>query len=206
MGRIITLSDYEFTLCKLFSEESAKTQQAIEFGNREDAERSIREIARDNMIGKMAEAGVSRMLYLDFGKQFHVNYDIYPRGDCDDYDIVVNGWKLDIKSTRKGHYLMFETRKMAFRASSGTMPDVIVMCRTPWDEEKDQPSGKTVDIVGCVSAYKLSRIENVVRKGDCIPGTDCRTQAENYAMAFEQLSDFHNAVEFMLNNKRTDGG
>lgn len=203
MGKTIQLSDYEYTLCELFSKESAKTQQPIEFGQKETLERSIEEIARDNMIGKMAEVAVSKVLRVDFGKKFPVNYDVYQRGECDDYDIVINQWKLDIKSTRKGHWLLFETKKARFRAETGTLPDVIVMCRTPWDLAANRPASKSVEIVGCVSMERLVNSANVIRKGECIPGTRCQLQADNYAVEFERLSDFNSAAEYMFSHQRS---
>ena len=63
----VLLSDYQMQICKLFSVWSAKTQQQIEFGDPRTKPRSVNEIARDNMIGKMAEAAVCNMSAQEWG-------------------------------------------------------------------------------------------------------------------------------------------
>ena len=62
MSKIITLSSFEMKQCRDFSLESAESQQPIEFGQHDTKPRSKKEIARDNLIGKMAEVGVAKML------------------------------------------------------------------------------------------------------------------------------------------------
>ena len=199
-GVTVTLTEYEYALCDLFSKESAKTQQAVEFGQKRTKPRSVEEIARDTMIGKMAEAAVARVLWRDYKQHLPINYQIYPMNDCDDEDIRVNGWTLDIKSTRKGKWLLLETAKVRYRMKTGTMPDVIVMCRTPWDEKNDRPQGREVELIGCISTQRLTG-GKVLKAGECIPGTGCRLQADNYGIKIENLSDFNGAVEWMLQHK-----
>ena len=63
-------------MCVQFSNESAKSQQDIEFGQRNTAPRSIKEIARDNLIGKMAEVAVVKMLREDYQLHLPINYEI----------------------------------------------------------------------------------------------------------------------------------
>ena len=78
----IALSEDEMNKCKEFSLKSAMTQQAVEFGQKNTKPRDTKEIARDNMIGKMAEVAVNKMLRRDFGIHYPVNFDIYGRGEC----------------------------------------------------------------------------------------------------------------------------
>ena len=51
----IYLTESELEKCREFSLVSARSQQAIEFGQRTTKARSVNEIARDNLIGKIAE-------------------------------------------------------------------------------------------------------------------------------------------------------
>lgn len=201
----ISLTDYEYQLCSLFSKESAKTQQRIEFGQRSTRRRSVEEIARDNMIGKMAEVAVAKTLRRDFGLHLPVNYEIYPNGECDDNDIVINRWSFDIKSTRKGSYLLFERNKVLYRQKNGTLPDVVMMCRTPWDDRNDCPSSRTVDLIGCIGMNTLidpaSRNVYRLKAGDFLPETRCRLQADNYAVRFENLADFHSSIQYILTHE-----
>ena len=52
----IVLTDAEMDKCREFSRISAASQQAIEFGKHTTKARPEKEIARDNLIGKMAAA------------------------------------------------------------------------------------------------------------------------------------------------------
>lgn len=200
----VKLTDYQYMLCKLFSAESAKTQQRHEFGEKATLARSLNEIARDNLIGKMAEAAIANVLH-EFGEHRPVNYEVYPVDECDDEDFEVNGWTLDIKSTRAGRYMLLEYNKVNYRWRTGTLPDLIVMCRTPWDGVNDEPLLKSVDVIGCISTAKLLDKNNVrvlrLKAGECIPGTQCRLQTGNYAIRFEDLADFNKTVEYMLKHK-----
>ena len=83
----IELTDYQIKLCRLFAEESAKTQQKIEFGNKSTTPRALEEIAHDTYIGKVAEAAIVTLAWREFGYKIPVNYEIYPRGQYDDEDI-----------------------------------------------------------------------------------------------------------------------
>lgn len=208
--RTVSLTAYQMAICKLFSEESAKTQQQIEFGDARTKPRSAKEIARDNMIGKMAEAAVCNILHECGDTQAAVNYEILPRGMCDWYDMTVNGWTLDIKSTRCGKWLLFDCNKARFRGRSGTMPDVIVMCRTAWDTVKDTPQGANVDVYGCVSMDRLQRPDGtkvrLLRAGEAIPGTECRLQTDNFGIRVEDLTDFAVAAKWMIGHKKNTLG
>ena len=209
MAKTIVLSEYDMQRCLSFSKESAESQQAIEFGQSDTVPRKTAEIARDNLIGKMAEVAVSRMLREDFGVHFTVNFDIYPRGEWDDFDVQINGWNIDIKSTRTGQWLLFEVDKLRMRQNQkyNNLPDAIFMCRTPWNRETDEPKGE-VELIGAVSLkVLLSGNPKVKRlkKGDCIPNTRARLQAENYGIHFRNLnSDWDSIIPYMLKNSPPD--
>ena len=189
--------------CIDFSIKSAKSQQAVEFGQYDTIPRRIAEIARDNLIGKMAEAAVSQMLREDFGVHYAVNYEIYPKGEWDDFDMQINGWNVDIKSTRSGQWLLFDVDKLRMRQNQehNNLPDMIFMCRTPWDRIADKPVG-TVDLIGAVSlGFLLSDSQDVKRlkKGDYIPNTNTKLQAENYGVHFSNINPNWTAIiTFML--------
>jgi len=201
---VITLTPDEMQKCIEFSQKSAETQQDIEFGQKDTKPRPTKEIARDNLIGKMAEVAVLRMLREKYGIHYPVNYEIYPRGEWDDCDVKIGGWSIDIKSTRSGKWLLFETSKLKMRQNQKINNlDALIMCRTPWDREKDAPKG-SVELIGLISMKKLLSADPIVkhlRKGDCIPNTNARLQAENLAVAFDDLE--HNwdmMIDYMTKN------
>ena len=202
---LVHLTEYQYTLCDMFSKESAKTQRQIEFGSKETAPRDIKEISRDNMIGKMAEAAVSTFIREEFGKCIPVNYEIYSRGQYDENDITINGWEIDVKATRKGQYLLLEKSKVDFRIKEHNLPDAIIMCKVPWNEEEDLPKCRAVDIVGCVSIKKLLHSKSGIlriKKGDCIPGTKCVLQADNYVIHFDDLTDIKKSAKYMIKSPK----
>lgn len=82
--KTITLTKEELEKCKAFSEKSAKTQQPIEFGQSDTVARKRAEIARDTLIGKMAEVAFARMLKEDFNLDVPLDFEVYARGKWDD--------------------------------------------------------------------------------------------------------------------------
>ena len=201
--KIITLTQDEMQKCIAFSEESAKTQQQIEFGQKDTKPRSIDEIARDNLIGKMAEVAVSRMLREEYGIHF-------PRGEWDDCDVQIKAWTIDIKSTRSGKWLLFETSKLKMRQNQkiNNLPDAVIMCRTPWDRDNDKPRG-SVELIGAISVYALLKNTNHrvlhLKKGDVIPNTKARLQADNLAIRFEDINhDWDKIIDYMVKTMPPD--
>ena len=82
----IRLSQDELARCIEFSQRSAPNQQAIEFGQRSTKARSTREIARDNLIGKIAEVAFSKMMKENYGIDVPLDFNYYPRGQWDNQD------------------------------------------------------------------------------------------------------------------------
>ena len=207
MGKVITLTAEELEKCKDFSIRSAKSQQQIEFGQHDTKARSVSEIARDNLIGKMAEVAFARMLKEDFGIDIPLDFNVYARGKWDDNDLVINGWNIDIKSTRIGHWLLIEWSKLNFRQKQGELPHAFFMCKTAWDIEKDEPLG-TVELVGSISLNKLKAgVPNVrtIRKGEYLPGTKTRLQADNFGVEFRHLNgDWKEVIEYIVGNPPPD--
>lgn len=195
----VELTDYEMELCRMFSTESARTQQHVEFGQRGTFVRDDRETARDTMIGKMAEVAVARLIDQQFGLRLPVNFQVYPTGgDADDF--CINGWHIDVKATRTGHFLFYEVHKMRRRQLDGTMPDVIIACRTPWDMQEDIPKGNFVHVAGCVSRQRL--MHSLLLQGERIPGTMCRMQTSNYYADFDEVGEFHRSVGHLLGHRK----
>ena len=87
------------------------------------------------------------------------------------------------------------------------LPDAIFMCRTPWNRETDEPKGN-VELIGAVSLrILLSNNPKVKRlkKGDFIPNTKARLQAENYGIHFSNInSDWGSIIPYMLKNSPPD--
>jgi hypothetical protein len=185
----IKLTKNELIQCIEFSKKVAKTQQDIEFGQRTTKPRSTKEIARDTLIGKLAEVAVKRHLE-KYGINIELDFNIYPRGQWDDYDIVINNsWGGDIKSARSGSkWLLVEDNKINFRTENEKLPHMFIMCVTEWDRDRDIPTG-VVEIKGFWFTYMFNESDKVLKlkKGQCIPNTRCKLQADNYAVHCDDL-------------------
>lgn len=191
---LMTLTESEYKRCEDFALESAKSQQRIEFGNSQTKERSVEDIAKDTIVGKMAEVAVVKFLREQYGLHLPVNYEVYPRGEWDDEDVVVNGRTIDIKATRKGKNLLVEKSKMLFRLKQDRVPNIIVACKIK-EERK-------VELVGAISTWRMVRPDGdkilFLRKGEYIPGTKFKLKADNYAVSFENLCDVRTAFDYVL--------
>ena len=204
----IMLDELEFNRCVEFSRTCALNQQRIEFGQSDTAPRSNSEISRDNLIGKMAEVAFAKMLQDVFGIQIDLDFNYYPRGKWDDQDAVVNGWKIDVKATRKGgRWMLIEWSKIDFRQRQGKMADLYAMAIVDWDRNSDLPS-RQVELVGCASAMKLRRgvpTTYILRKGDLIPETTTHLQADNFGISFSDLEkDWESVIQYICNNPPPD--
>ena len=198
----IRLTEEELARCIEFSRTSAPNQQAIEFGQHTTKARPSHEIARDNLIGKIAEVAFSKMMKENYGIDIVLDFNYYPRGQWDNQDAVINGWRIDIKGTRKGgHWMLIEWNKLCFRQKDNNLSHVYVLFSVDWDRNKDLPTGR-VSYEGAVSLEKLRhgcQTTRVLRKGDLIPGTNTRLQADNYGIHYKDLyKHLNHLVAYLL--------
>lgn len=197
----IVLTDAEMDKCREFSRISAASQQAIEFGQHTTKARSESEIARDNLIGKIAEVAFSKMMKENYGIDVPLDFNYYPRGQWDDQDAEINGWRIDVKGTRSGgRWMLIEWNKLNFRQRDNNLSHLFVMFTVDWDRNSDQPTGK-VSYRGAVSLAKLKDgipTTAVLRKGSILPGTNTRLQADNYGILFKDLyKHLNHLVEYL---------
>lgn len=198
----IVLTDAEMDKCREFSRISAASQQAIEFGQHTTKARPEKEIARDNLIGKMAEVAFSKMMKENYGIDVPLDFNYYPRGQWDGQDAEINGWRIDVKGTRSGgRWMLIEWNKLDFRERDNNLSHLFVMFTVDWDRSADQPTGE-VSYQGAASLAKLKEsvpTTVVLRKGAVIPGTQTHLQADNYGIRFGDLyKHLNHLVKFLL--------
>ena len=204
----ITLNEQEFAKCVEFAKTCALNQQQIEFGQSDTKPRGTAEISRDNLIGKMAEVAFAKMLHERHGIEIELDFNYYPRGKWDDQDAEINGWRIDVKATRKGgKWMLIEWSKLDFRQKQDKLSHLYVMASVDWDRGTDLPH-RDVELVGCASIQKLKpNLDStaVLRKGTCIPGTKTPLQADNYGIRFSDLeNNWDYVVQYMLANDPPD--
>ena len=186
----IILTDEEMAQCREFAAVSAASQQAVEFGQHTTKARSEKEIARDNLIGKIAETAFSKMMKGKYGIDVPLDFNFYPRGVWDDQDAEINGWRIDVKGSRKGgHWLLIEWNKLVFRQRDDKLSHLYVMFIVDWIRKTDTPTGR----VRYCGAASLNRLKDnvpttqIFRKGSVLPGTHTVLQADNYGIRVENL-------------------
>jgi len=204
----IILHQEEINQCKVFSNRCAETQQAIEFGQRDTKKRSINKIARDNLIGKLAEVGFAKLLKNGYETHVDLDFEYYPRGMWDANDACINGWLVDVKGTRPGaEWLLVEWNKLHFRAKEKKLPHIFVMAIVGWRREDDTPTG-SVSMVGFCELDFLthdSKKAYILRKGRKLPGKNRTLQADNYGVPIRRLNkDWDNLVAKILRRKPPD--
>ena len=199
MKKTIMLTGSEIEKCRDFAKKVAVTQQPIEFGQHDTKPRSLEESARDILIGKMAEVAVAKMLENDYGIRVKLDFNIYPRGYYDSNDFSINGWSIDVKSTRDGRCFLIEKNKIHFRSVGKELPDGFIACKTAWDRDADKPRG-SVEIEGFVKTQDIltqdipnSKVKKL-KKGEKIPGTKRILQADNYCILISDLSNDWDAI------------
>lgn len=189
----IIITDEELQRCIDFARKSAPTQQDIEFGQKDIAPRLVNEVARDTLIGKIAEVAFSKIMQENYGIQIDLDFKIYPRGEYDVQDAKVNDWRIDVKGTRQGgHFLLVEWNKLDFRQLENRMSHVYVMFSVGWDRSTNLPN-RHVAYAGAVTLRALAEgVEycetKTLRKYECIPGTKTPLQADNYGIRFDKLN------------------
>lgn len=199
----IFLRPAEIDQCIEFSDLSAATQQQIEYGETTTQKRSVKEIARDNLIGKLAEIAFQKFLFRYFKINVAVDFEIYPRGVWDSSDISINGHLFDIKSTRPGSsWLLIELNKLQFRKKEERLPDFFVAAVTGWDRGLDIPTGSVMligyarlreichpDRIGLRTPDLCKGIPNThfISRGSPLPGKNVIMQTDNCGRKFDHL-------------------
>lgn len=202
---IILLNDHEFKKCKEFSIKSAKDQQRIEFGQSDTQQRTVNEIAKDNFIGKSAEIAFAKMIKEKFEYHIDLDFNYYPRGAWDKEDCIINGWKIDIKSSKAGKWLLIEFNKIEFRVKHNELPHLFIFAVNEWKDNK--PTNK-VQLMGIAFLKHLRKDKEhtlILKKGDLIPNTNTRLQADNFAIHSDHLfKKWDEIIEYILSNKPPD--
>lgn len=199
----VQLTDKDFKKCVDFSYRSAESQQSIEFGNHRTKARTTAELARDNLIGKLAEVAFSYVLHRTYGIQIDLDFNIYPRGIWDSDDLTLFGQPIDVKATRSGgRWLLVELNKLEFRKKENKLPFAFLFAVTAWNRDRDEYTGE-VTLAGYSLLEQICHPDRIgvrnptlcegipytqfLREGDLIPGTNTRLQATNCARPVSQI-------------------
>jgi len=176
-----------FEKCKLFAQESSKTQRGYRSGG--EKKRDLKQIQEDTLLGKIGE-----VIFIKFLKQFNYNnikldFEIYPRGKWDKYDCRLGSKTFSIKTIKLfSKWLLLEKKDV----DEKRIYDVYILIKVSIKE-------KFGIICGYITKEELfSNDENtiILEKGKCIPNTSTVLDASNYGINENNLlktfSDWHN--------------
>lgn len=193
--QLVKLSVEEINLCKEFSSESAKSQREAQFGGSQKFNRAVDKIARDTLIGKLAEVAFSKFFNERFGVTINLDFNIYPRGSWDDFDVIINGNLIDIKATKSGgKWLLIEASKLEFRKKEGRLPHSFIHSVTEWNRIDDMFAG----IGGFRFASEGLGIETVYAND--IDQACKKTYDKNFSQPFLDNDDIWNVIKKPLPN------
>ena len=191
----ITLNHEMIEKCWVFANQCARTMRPLEHGEVLAKERSYEQIVHDTIVGKLGEVAVQEFLKQK-GITTQLDFDIYERGQWDDSDINVNGWKIDIKCTKKqGHNFLIEWNKLQFGSDSEELPHYYLMTHlldeVPSNElQIQQMKSFRVELIGYEDVRNLQTTNNnilVLDRGAFIPGTNTEMIAKSYCIPFDQM-------------------
>ena len=127
----------------------------------------------------------------NYGIEVPLDFNYYPRGQWDEEDSIINGWRIDIKGTRRGgRWMLIEWNKLNFRQRDNNLSHIFMMFTVDWDRDRDQPTGLVI-YEGAASLSKFTPdcdTTLVLKKGDPLPGTGTHLQADNYGIKFRDLN------------------
>ena len=103
--------------------------------------------------------------------------------------------------------MLIEWRKLDFRQKQNKLSRLYIVALVDWDRENDLPQ-REVELIRCASIQKpIPGVPTtiVLRKGECIPNTSTRSQADNYGIRFSDLkTDWSKVLRYVLNNLPPD--
>ncbi len=180
----ILLDEDEIEECRIFAEESAKTQRPYRSGG--SRVRDLQAMKEDTLRGKLGEV---------VGKKFleqkplnvsgiELDFDIYPRGKWDKADIVINGKRIAIKSVKHfSSWLLLESKDIL----RGDVYDCYILILV----NREMNGGNVAGYAKKEEIVNGDRHTLRLKKGETIPGTGTKLDADNHARHKNYL---HNSV------------
>lgn len=170
----ISLDEDEIEQCRIFADESAKTQRPYRSGGSQI--RGLSMMRADTFRGKLGEAVCKKFLEqkpLNV-KGMELDFDIYPRGKWDEADIVIGNKRISIKSVKHfSSWLLIESKDLL----RGDIYDYYILILINKEMNGGIVAGyATKDEIVDGDQHTLR-----LNKGEPIPGTRTELDADNYA-------------------------
>jgi hypothetical protein len=200
MQRKIVLSAHELRRCSEFSQLMGELNQAHEFNNRFTNRRKTEQIARDHLIGKVAEVAVHNFLCSLNLTPDAVDFTVIGKEARDSDDLKVADRTISVKATEKGRFLLVHEGQLRWSLS-----DFYFLCQSFLGKAE---SSTFVVLLGYVSKTDLVSVRayedwirsgtplsaeicgsrsSFVRHGNPLPGPKVIMQASNLFVPPEKL-------------------
>jgi len=180
----IFLEEDEIEKCRIFAENSAKTQRPYRSGGSQIRDLGL--MIADTLRGKLGEVVCKKFLEQ---KPLHVkgiklDFGIYPRGKWDEADVVLGDKSISIKSVKHFSSWMLIESKDILR---GDIYDYYILILV----NKEMNGGSVAGYATMEEIVDGDQHTLQLKKGEPIPGTGTELDADNYARHRKHL---HNSL------------
>jgi hypothetical protein len=110
--------------CKTFADTMGSLNQPHEFNNQNTEHRTPQEVTRDNLTGKMGEAGVRLWLTANGLLTSPLDLEVLGENKRDDGDLTCQGLKVSVKTTVNGRFLLVHVGQLKWETA-----DIYVVCQ-----------------------------------------------------------------------------
>lgn len=149
-----------------------------DFRESKNPKRTTKKQVEDMIKGKLAEMSVTNYIG-KLGHTCEMDFNIYPKGTGDNFDVVANGKSIDVKaSSPNANWLMVEKELLRKWKTANTFPDYLCMVGV---EEKG--SDWECTYMFGIRFKDFIKTAQLVKRGQNIPHTGTKLKADNYIVA-----------------------
>jgi hypothetical protein len=164
----------EVFLAENFSKQIVGNIDNKDFMDFRNKRRSPKKILEDNIKGKLAEMFICNGLG-DNNILSTMDFNIYDEGVGDDFDVVVDDFKIDVKaSSPKAKCIMVEEKKMKSWEARGK-PDYLIMVSV-----YNSGINWYCEYVAGISMDEFLTVGKLYKRGEFIPNTTMSLKANNW--------------------------
>lgn len=195
----ITLHPKRVKRAREFTESVIPHIQGHEF-REQNEERTDEEKFKNMYKGRLAEEGMVVFCKMLFNINVELDYNIYPDVNVgDDQDIVLNGVRLEIKSSAKGsEWLLVDDGIIRRKRNLGVEPHHYIFCIVELD--KDENGGEDVCTIVVKGYATRDEVGNALfrYKGEELPKRNTALQANNFCIHMDELHDVKTLIKEII--------
>jgi hypothetical protein len=188
------MTSSEVFLATEFSKKIVGNIDNKDFMDHRNKRRTNKKVLEDNIKGKLAEMFICNGLG-ENGIKSVMDFEIYDEGVGDDFDIICDEFKIDVKaSSPKAKCIMVEENKMKSWESRGK-PDYLLMVST-----YNSGSNWYCEYVCGISMEEFLVKGKLLQRGENIPKTTFPLKANNWVIHKSDCYDTDNLIKTIRSN------